>query len=99
MVSPALEKDAIIVDDEEKKDVNQPKKELAHIPPIILLGSTQVNVLSFEPIQEKVQKAQNNDDDNDDDVDFGYLSAFDEIFSASYVVPKKEIPVVSSLEI
>ena len=80
MVSPAQEKDAVIIDDEEKKVVNQAKKELSYIPPIVISGSTQVNVLSLEPIQEKVQKAQNDDDDNDDDVDFGYLSAFDKIF-------------------
>ena len=57
VVSPALDKDAIIVHDEGKKAVDQPAREPAHIPTIIILGSTQVNVLPLVPVQEKVQEA------------------------------------------
>ena len=55
---------------------------------------TNLNATPSEPIQDKTQEAN-----NDDFLDFGDLSAFDEILLASYAVPDKEILVVSSSEV
>ena len=91
VVSPTLDKDAIVVNDREKEAVDQLGKKSVEIPTIMIFGSTQVHVVSLELAHEKIQE--------DDDVDFDDLSTFDEILSASYAIPDKEIPTVSGSEV
>lgn len=54
-----------------------------------------MNVPPSQPDQEQIQAVHN----DDDDVSFGDLSTFDEILSAIYAIPKREIPAVSGLKI
>ena len=98
VVSPILNKDVVIIDDEEKEAVDQPSKEPALISTIIIYGSANVGITLPKVAQETLQRADD-DDDDDDDVDFSDLSTIDKILSASFEVPDKELPVVSSLEV
>ena len=69
-MSPAVDKDAVIVDDEEGEAVDLPSKEPASIPTIISV-STNVEATHPKPTEEK--QGADDCDDNDDDVDFWRL--------------------------
>ena len=75
MVSPTVDKDLVIVDDEEREAIDHPSKETIAIPTIIIFGSTNVVTAHPKPTDEKL-KGTNDGDDNDDNIDFGDLSAF-----------------------
>lgn len=92
-----MDKDAIIVNDGEKEAVDQPERGLAHIPTTFISRLTNVRTFLPKPADEKFEGANDGDND-DDDVDFGDFSTFDELLSASFTVPDKDIPVASSLE-
>ena len=62
MVSPTLDKDAIVVDSGEKKAVDQPQKGPAQIPTIIISASTSLNAFPSGPAQDKTQEANDDDD-------------------------------------
>ena len=97
MVSLVVDKD-VIVNDEEKEAVDQPSKEIVEIPTIIISGSTNMATTHLKPADKKLVKTNDGDDD-DDHVDFGDLSAFDEMLLARFAVPNKEILVISSSEL
>ena len=90
VVSPAVDKDAIPVDDEEREVVDQPSKSL----PILISGSTHAETLAPPHEDTAVETAA----DDEGDIDFGDLDAFDEILSASFAVGM-EIPTVSGSEV
>ena len=77
VVSPAMDKDAVLVDDEEREVVDQPSKGLPSIPTIIISGSTYAETFDPHPTEGTLLRTEVNDDDDDADVDFSDLSAFD----------------------
>ena len=93
VVSPALNKDVIPIDDE-KEAVGKPERALTLSLPILISGSTQASASPPQPVQILPPPA----DDDDNEVNFGNPNAFDDILSASFVVPEKEITIVSGLE-
>ena len=97
MVSSSVDKDVVLVNDEEREVVDQPSKGLPSIPTIIISGLTHAETFDPKPAEGTLLQA---DDDNDDDVDvdFGDLSAFDEILVASFAVLSKETPLASGSE-
>ena len=98
VVSPAVDKDAVLVDDEEREVIDQPSKGLPSIP-IIISGSTHTETFDPHPTEGTLLQTNVDDDDDDADVNFGDLSAFDEILSASFTVPNKEILAASGSEV
>ena len=91
----------MLVEDEEREVVDQPSKGLPVVPTIIIFGSTHTETLDPHPAEGMLLRTGVDDDDDDDDadVDFGNLSAFDEILSANFAIPDKEITTASGSEV
>lgn len=88
----------MLVDDKEREVIDQPSKGLLSIPTIIISGSTHAKTFDPKPAKGTLLRADV-DDDDDADVDFGDLSTFEEILSASFTVASRETPLRLALRL